>query len=189
MHENFSLYGRSPAEARNTKERSGQIRCGQTQAGIYRPIQLPLTVMTVPCTWSDAADARKTAEPAKSDGLPQRPAGMRSRMDGRARSPHACSRRKLSSGLRHVCGPRYQRRKHQCARIDAGRELRGHGNGQTLTGFQRRCESPCPPSTSLVQRWWMRDRLRDRRPSGCPFQRSAEKGRCCRAALYGISGL
>src|SRR5215212_10919133 len=46
----------------------------------YRDSQPPSTASVVAWTYSDAGDARNTTAPARSEGVPQRPAGMRARI-------------------------------------------------------------------------------------------------------------
>src|SRR5580704_11308721 len=48
-----------------------------TGARLHRMEQPPSTQMVAPVTKSEARDAKKTAVPAHSSGLPKRPAGVR----------------------------------------------------------------------------------------------------------------
>ncbi len=59
----------------------GGVMGGFWSLPIYRPIQPPSTNMMLPCMYAAASLHRKTTGPAKSSASPQRPAGMRAKID------------------------------------------------------------------------------------------------------------
>ena len=72
----FDCSGPTPATAPDRRANS------VNREASHRDSQPPSTTTTLPCMYWQASEARNTHRPASSDGRPQRPAGMRSRICG-----------------------------------------------------------------------------------------------------------